>query len=76
MVTNKNLKFFYTFKDTHNTTVGFRFVALVVLEILGGGGGFNFDPPWCMVRIRKPLVSEGLRYRCRNGTHIWPADHS
>ena len=41
------LKFFETLKDTPNTSEDFRFVASVVLEILGG---VLFDPlgPWCL----------------------------
>ena len=31
-----NLKFFETLKDTPNPSKGFRFVAFLVLEILGG----------------------------------------
>ena len=31
-----NLKFFEILKDTLNTSEGFKFVAFVVLEILGG----------------------------------------
>ena len=37
-----NLKFFETLKDTPNPSKGFRFVAFLVLEILGG---VLFDPP-------------------------------
>ena len=37
-----NLKFFETLKDTPNPSKGFRFVAFLVLEILGGG---PFRPP-------------------------------
>ena len=36
-----NLKFFETLKDTPNPSKGFRFVAFLVLEILGG---VLFDP--------------------------------
>ena len=36
------LKFFETLKDTPNPSKGFRFVAFLVLEILGG---VLFDPP-------------------------------
>ena len=36
------LEIFETLKDTPNTSEGFRFVAFVVLEILGEG---SFRPP-------------------------------
>ena len=36
-----NLKFFETLKDTPNSSKGFRFVAFLVLEMLGG----PFRPP-------------------------------
>ena len=39
-----NLKFFETLKDTPNPSKGFRFVAFLVLEILGGGS-FSTPPP-------------------------------
>ena len=52
-----NLKFFETLKDTPNPSKGFRFVAFLVLEILGG----PFRPPtWCLVWVPKPLVPGGL----------------
>ena len=38
-----NLKFFETLKDTPNPSKGFRFVAFLVLEILGGS--FSTPPP-------------------------------
>ena len=40
-----NLKFFETLKDTPNPSKGFRFVAFLVLEILGG----PFRPPLPLV---------------------------
>ena len=55
-----NLKFFETLKDTPNPSKGFRFVAFLVLEILGGGGPFRPPPPWCLVWVPKPLVPGGL----------------
>ena len=55
-----NLKFFETLKDTPNPSKGFRFVAFLVLEILGGGGSFS-TPPWCLVWVPKPLVPGGLK---------------
>ena len=55
-----NLKFFETLKNTPNTSEGFKFVAFVVLEILGGG--VLFDPLWCLVWVPKPLVPEGLSF--------------
>ena len=54
-----NLKFFETLKDTPNPSKGFRFVAFLVLEILGGP--FR-PPPWCLVWVPKPLVPGGLTY--------------
>ena len=57
------LELFETLKDTPNTSEGFRFVAFLVLEILGW---VLFDlppppPPWCLVWVPKPLVPEGLK---------------
>ena len=39
-----NLKFFETLKDTPNPSKGFRFVAFLILQILGGGS-FLTPPP-------------------------------
>ena len=58
-----NLKFFETLKDTPNPSKGFRFVAFLVLEILGGGGGSFSTPPWCLVWVPKPLVPGGLSHQ-------------
>ena len=55
-----NLKFFETLKDTPNPSKGFRFVAFLVLEILGGS--FSTLPPWCLVWVPKPLVPGGLNH--------------
>ena len=50
-------------KDTPNTSEGFRFVAFVILEILGW---VYFDPPPPLVLGvgTKPLVPEGLICSC------------
>ena len=72
-----NLKFFETLKDTPNTSEGFRFVAFLVLEILGW---VLFDPPpppWCLVWVPKPLVPEGLHHKFRGrDTRVdsWPGE--
>ena len=59
-----NLKFFETLKDTPNPSKGFRFVAFLVLEILGGP--FRPPPPWCLVWVPKPLVPGGLNQSFNN----------
>ena len=51
-----NLEFFETSKDMPDTSEGFRFVAFVVLEILGVGVLFypplsawcEYQNPWCL----------------------------
>ena len=61
MVTKQKLlyqQFFETLKDTPNPSKGFRFVAFLALEILGGS--FSTPPPWCLVGVLKPLVPGGL----------------
>ena len=66
-----NLKFFETLKDTPNPSKGFRFVAFLVLEILGGS--FS-TPPWCLVWVPKLLVPGGLRQKCvlLPENSLWP----
>ena len=66
-----NFKFFETLKGTPNTSEGFRFVAFVVLAILGG----PFRPPWCLVSVLKPLMPEGLRTQSYSLSLYW-SSHS
>ena len=53
-----NLKCFETLKDTPNTSEGFRFVAFVVLEILGW---VLFDPPLVLDVGTKTLGTLGTK---------------
>ena len=71
-----NLKFFETLKDTPNPSKGFRFVAFLVLEILGWVL-FDPPPPWCLVWVPKPLVPGGLSFVAVEEAHIidtWGCD--
>ena len=52
-----NLKFFETLKDTPNSSEGFRFVAFLVLEILG----VLFDPPLVLGVGTKTLGARRLK---------------
>ena len=65
-----NLKFFETLKDTPNPSKGFRFVAFLVLEILGGGPFRPPPPPWCLVWVPKPLVPGGLIFHIHLSSYL------
>ena len=53
-----DLKFFETLKDTPNTSKGFRFVAFLVLEILGW---VLFDPPLVLGGGTKTLGAQRVK---------------
>ena len=56
-----NLKFFETLKDTPNPSKGFRFVAFLVLEILGGS--FSTPPPPLVLGVgTKTLGARRVKY--------------
>ena len=69
-----NLKFFETLKDTPNPSKGFRFVAFLVLEILGGS--FSTPPPLVLGVGTKTLGARRVNERIQMQSVDLPSDQS